>query len=193
MIEQPVCANRFLESLSFDGPAPDRASKMMLYGQFVGSWDLRIVDYEADGSRWDGFGEVYFGWVLEGRAIQDVWISPPRNARKNVSTTRNTYGTTLRVYDPNIDAWHILWTNPITQTYNTMIGRKIGDEIVQEYRDGDGTLNQWVFSEITPNSFHWIGRSSKNVVKGWDVGTDFFARRREKNVASSGNRLIMGL
>jgi len=181
MIEQPVCVNRFLESLSFDGPAPDRASKMMLYGQFVGSWDLRIVDYEADGSRWDGIGEVLFGWVLEGRAIQDVWISPPRNARKNVSTTRNTYGTTLRVYDPNIDAWHILWTNPITQTYNTMIGRKVGDEIVQEYRDGDGTLNQWVFSEITPKSFHWIGRSSKDVGKRWDVGTEFFARRKETN------------
>ena len=176
MIEQPAPANRFLEALSFDGAASDRAAKMMLYGQFVGSWDLRVVDYETDGKRWEGVGEVHFGWVLEGRAIQDVWISPPRNARKTISTTRNTYGTTLRVYDPKIDAWHILWINPITQIYNTMIGRKIGDEIVQEYRDVDGTLNQWIFSEITPKSFHWIGRSSKDDGKGWDVGTEFFAR-----------------
>lgn len=86
--------------------------------------------------------------------IQEVWISPPQNARENVSTKRNTYGTTLRVYDPKIDAWHILWINPITQTYNTMIGRKIGDEIIQEYHDDDGTLNQWIFTEITPKSFH---------------------------------------
>ena len=184
MTEQSVYVNRFLEALSFDAPASDRASKMMLYGQFVGSWDLQIVDYEADGSRWKGIGEVHFGWVLEGRAIQDVWISLPRNARKSVSTKRNTYGTTLRVYDPNIDAWHILWINPITQTYNTMIGRKIGDEIVQEYRDGDGTLNQWIFSEITPKSFHWIGRSSKDNGKGWDVETEFFARRREMSAES---------
>jgi len=179
MIEQPAPANRFLEALSFDGAASDRAAKMMLYGQFVGSWDLQVVDYEADGKRWEGVGEVHFGWVLEGRAIQDVWISPPRSARKVISTTRNTYGTTLRVYDPNIDAWHILWINPITQIYNTMIGRKVGDEIVQEYRDVDGTLNQWIFSEITPKFFHWIGRSSKDEGNGWDVGTEFFARRKQ--------------
>lgn len=179
MTQQSAYVNRFLEALSFDGAASDRAARMMLYGQFVGSWDLQVVDYEEDGKRWEGVGEVHFGWVLEGRAIQDVWISPPRNARKTISTTRNTYGTTLRVYDPNIDAWHILWINPINQTYNTMIGRKIGEEIVQEYRDVDGTLNQWIFSEITPKSFHWIGRTSKNESKGWDVGTEFFARRRK--------------
>src|SRR5208337_1967054 len=109
MTEQSAYVNRFLEALSFDGAASDRAAKMMLYGQFVGSWDLQVVDYEADGKRWEGIGEVHFGWVLEGRAIQDVWISPPRNQRKTISTTRNTYGTTLRVYDPNMAAWHILW------------------------------------------------------------------------------------
>jgi hypothetical protein len=59
-----------------------------------------------------------------------------------------------------------------------------GDEIVQEYRDGDGTLNQWIFSEITPKSFHWIGRSSKDDGKGWDVETEFFARRREMKAES---------
>jgi hypothetical protein len=180
MTERSVYVNRFPEVLSFDGPAPDRASKMMLYGQFVGSWDLQVVDYEPDGSRWEGVGEVHFAWVLEGRAIQDVWISPPRDIRKSVSTTRNTYGTTLRVYDPQIDAWHILWINPITQSYNTMIGRKIGDEIVQEYRDKNGTLNQWIFSEITPKSFHWIGRSFIDADKSWNVETEFFARRRDR-------------
>lgn len=170
-----------LKVLHADGPASDRTSEMMLYGQFVGSWDLQIIDYEADGSRWEGIGEVHFGWVLEGRVIQDVWISPPRNARVNVSTKRNTYGTTLRVYDPKIDAWHILWVNPITQTYNAMTGRKIGDKIVQEYRDENGTMNQWIFSEITPKSFHWIGQSSNDKGKSWRVETGFFARRRSQD------------
>lgn len=179
MAEQSAYVNRFLEALSFSGAASDRAEKMMLYGQFVGSWDLRYVDCDPDGSREEGAGEVHFGWVLEGRAIQDVWISPPRKDRKTISTTRNTYGTTLRVYDPNIDAWHIFWINPVSQVYNTMIGRKVGDDIVQEYREVDGTLNQWIFTEITPKSFHWIGRSSMDVRKGWDVGTEFFARRKE--------------
>jgi hypothetical protein len=153
---------------------------MMLYGQFVGSWDLKVIDHDSDGSRREGSGEVHFGLVLEGRAIQDVWIVPGRGARQgsNVPTMGNRYGTTLRVYDPNIKAWHILWLNPVTQTYNTMIGRKVKDQIVQEYRDEDGTLSQWVFSEITPDSFHWIGRSSRDEGKSWFVETEFFAQRR---------------
>ena len=38
----------------------------------------------------------------------------------------NRYGTTLRVYDPGIDAWHIAWTEPVGQTYLTMIGQAQG-------------------------------------------------------------------
>lgn len=180
MSKHPLAVPAFLEALHSTAPAPDRTDEMMLYGQFNGSWDVKVIDHEPDGSSREGFGEVHFGWVLEGRAIQDVWIVPTRETRQgtNVSTIGNRYGTTLRIYDPDIKAWHILWINPVTQTYNTMLGRKVKDEIIQEYRDQDGTLNQWIFSEITPNSFHWIGRSSHDEGKTWYVETEFLARRR---------------
>lgn len=45
------------------------------------------------------------------------------------------YGTTLRVYDPGLDAWHILWSDPLTQTYQRQLGRARGNDIVQEGRD----------------------------------------------------------
>ncbi len=52
-------------------------------------------------------GEWHFGWALEGRAVQDVWIVPPRGElrRGDAAANVNSYGTTLRVYDPDIDAW----------------------------------------------------------------------------------------
>src|SRR2546425_5180290 len=48
---------------------------------------------------------------LEGRAVQDVWIVPSRSARQapGVSAPGILYGTTLRVYDPRSDLWHIIW------------------------------------------------------------------------------------
>jgi len=182
MNKQPPLAIAFLEALHSDAPAPDRAQEMSLYGQFIGSWNVKVIDRDPDGSCHEGIGEVHFGWVLEGRAVQDVWIVPGRDARHgpNFSINGNRYGTTLRIYDPNIKAWHIIWVNPVTQTYNTMIGRMVKDEIIQEYREEDGALNQWVFTEITPNSFHWIGRSSRDEGKTWNVETEFFARRTEK-------------
>ena len=104
----------FLDALGAAGPAPDRAGKMALYGQFVGSWDLDVTEYRDDGTTRTRPGEWHFGWALEGRAIQDVWIVPPRGQRDGDAVAfSNRYGTTLRVYDPRIDAWHIQWTEPV--------------------------------------------------------------------------------
>jgi len=69
----------FLEGLTANGPAAEYADQLMLYGQFVGDWLAETVEFAADGtvthSQWD----IRFDWVLEGRAIQDLWITPVRN------------------------------------------------------------------------------------------------------------------
>ena len=53
-----------------------------------------------------------------------------------------------------------------------------GGQHPQEYRAEDGTLCQWMFTEITAKSFHWIGRESENDGKTWKVNTEFFLRRK---------------
>jgi hypothetical protein len=164
------------EALLASGPAADRAANMMLYGQFVGSWDGKVVVHEVDGGRRESSSEVHFGWVLGGRAVQDVWIAPSRHARQPAEHDR-MYGTTLRVYDPRSDVWHITWIDPVRQAYDRMIGRKVGDDIVQEYRNQQGTRCQWLFTEITAQSFHWISRDCADERAGWNVRAEFFLRR----------------
>jgi hypothetical protein len=168
-----------LEALRAEGPAPDRASQMMLYGQFVGSWGGRLVYRPPDGPPREASCEVHFGWALEGRAVQDVWIVPSRSTRETTdgSPPRTMYGTTLRVYDPRSDLWHITWIDPVRQDYDRMTGRKVGDEIVQEYRMEDGARCQWLFTEITATSFHWIRRESTDDGKTWNTRVEFFLRR----------------
>ena len=109
-----MMTSAFLDALGADGPAADRAGKMDLYGRFVGSWDLEVRRFFDDGSTRQRQGEWHFGWVLEGRAIQDVWIVPRRGPLRqgDAAANSNRFGTTLRVYDPRIDAWHIQWTDP---------------------------------------------------------------------------------
>jgi hypothetical protein len=157
-------------------PAADRAGAMMLYGRFVGSWDGTFVVHESSGPR-ESSCEVHFGWVLEGRAVQDVWIAPARRGRAAGEGDR-MYGTTLRVYDPRGDVWHITWIDPVRQMFNRMTGRPVGDDIVQEYRADDGTLCQWMFTEITAHSFHWISRDSVDGGGTWTRRGEFFLRRR---------------
>ena len=168
-----------LEALHAEGPALDRASQMMLYGQFIGSWDGQLVYHPSDRPARETSCEVHFGWALEGRAVQDVWIVPSRSARgaADISPPRIMYGTTLRVYDPRSDLWHITWIDPVRQDYDRMTGRKVGDEIVQEYRMEDGARCQWLFTEITATSFHWIRRESTDDGKTWNTRAEFFLRR----------------
>ncbi|MER8879825.1 hypothetical protein [Mesorhizobium sp. M0684] len=115
----------FLAALGSDGPPADRAKDMALYGWLIGSWEMDSVHYLDDGTiqKWDG--ECHFGWVLEGRAIQDVWIRPKRPAPSAM------YGTTLRIFDPGIDGWHIIWNDPLNRDHSRQIGRAEGKDIVQ--------------------------------------------------------------
>ncbi|HYM02194.1 MAG TPA: hypothetical protein VET85_04545 [Stellaceae bacterium] len=148
------------------GPAPDRAAKLGLYGWLIGRWTMDAVIHKDDGTRQDGRGEIHVGWVLEGRAIQDVWILPGV-----------FYGTTLRVYDPGIDAWHILWSDPLKQLYLRQRGRARGPDIVQEGKDDAGVPTRWSFTEITPDSFHWLGERAPDGDRSWRLQVEFFARR----------------
>ena len=144
---------------------------------FAGTWNGALKYLDAEGIRRETTAEVHFGWVLEGRAIQDVWIAPSRHGRKEGERLL-IYGSTFRVYDPQNDLWHITWIDPVKQVCNRMTGRKIGDEIVQEYRTEDGKRVQWLFTEITADSFHWINRESANDGGNWNVRGEFFLRRR---------------
>jgi hypothetical protein len=163
--------------------APNRSSEMPesadVYGWLVGSWELEALHYAAvDVSALGLMGEAHFGWVLEGRAIQDVWIMPRRSERAgHAGKINNMYGTTLRVWDAAIQAWLISWVNPVTGHREEQIGRRIGEDIVQVGARRDGTSTRWRFTEISQNSFHWIGESLNPDGQTWKLEGEFRAKR----------------
>jgi hypothetical protein len=86
------------------------------------------------------------------------------------------YGTTLRIYDPGLDAWHIIWSDPVRQLYGRQIGRADGGDIVQDGTTANGTRIRWSFTEITADSFHWRGERWDEAA-AWRLRTEYFARR----------------
>jgi hypothetical protein len=87
------------------------------------------------------------------------------------------YGTTLRVWDPQIQAWQIRWINPVSGHEERQIGRRVGEEIVQIGARANGTSTRWRFTEITSDSFHWIGEGLRTDGKSWLLEGEFQARR----------------
>ena len=161
-------------------PDAEREPQLTLYSFLVGQWDLDITTLLEDGSSHSGNGEIHAGWVLRGRAIQDVWMIPRLRDRKpgieQMPGAGNWYGTTLRVYDPNLDAWRILWSDPANNFFTQQIGRAQGRNIVQEGPDPRGGYMRWMFSEIQQESFHWTAECSPDK-NSWRKEVDIHARR----------------
>ncbi len=166
-MSSPVTA--FLDALRADGPDPEHAETLALYGQFVGSWRVENTDHRPDGSTHVAIGEWHFGWVLQGRVIQDVWITPARGTDPATLPPgyRHRYGTTLRMYLPEQRCWRILWTDPVTGSSVSQIGRGENGGIVQLGTTADGVPMRWSFRDITRDSFRWVGEISDDGGKSW--------------------------
>jgi len=166
-----------METLPSAGRSLEIAPEDDVYGWLIGSWELDVRRYGVDVSARNLRGEVHFARVLEGRAVQDVWIMPQRSARTaQTEKTCNMYGTTLRVWDPSLNSWRITWINPVTGGRDELIGRWSGKDIVQ-VGARNGTPIRWMFTEITPDSFRWTGEVLEADGATWRLEGEFLAQR----------------
>lgn len=168
----------FRAALETQRRSPEIPEDADAYGWLVGSWELDVRHYWKDVSE-DGIkAEAHFAWVLEGRAVQDLWIMPRVAERTaSVDKTMNMYGTTLRLWDSSIQAWRIKWSNPVADRFEEQIGRWIGKDVVQLGTRLDSTPTRWRFTEITADSFHWIGEALDTDGKTWKLEGEFLAKR----------------
>jgi hypothetical protein len=159
-----------MEALAAPGRSAEIPAEADVYGWLVGSWELEVLRYGVDVRDRRIHGQAHFGWVLEGRAVQDVWIM-------QAAPLVNTYGTTFRVWDPALQAWRVTWMNPISGKRDELIGRRHGSDIVQIGTHGDGTPIRWSFTEITADSFRWLGEALNPDGATWTLEAEFRGRK----------------
>lgn len=165
-----------IKGLGADAADPELKEKLMLFGQFVGDWEIESEWYLPDGSIPKGRGEIHFGWILNGTAIQDVWSGRVENPPPGFPSTG--FGTTIRFYDPKVDALRIVWIAPVGSVVQTFVARQVGDEIVLEGKTPDGKYpERWILSQITPQSFHWRSVESHDDGKTWLLTQKILARK----------------
>jgi hypothetical protein len=168
--------NDFADALISPAPAHELRQAADDFGWLIGGWAAKVRDYDSGGEVRFGEGEWWFSWVLEGRAIQDVWISPPRTKRGTQIDSNaprmasNRYGTTVRWLDRDRQ-WQIVWVNPVSGTTNRLAGKRMGDRFVLE-GTADGQRMRWSFNSIRPTSSLW--RGEEQLPDGtWRLGSEF--------------------
>ena len=154
-------------------------SDLKLFGQFVGSWDLKAT-FIDDGIESHTTGEWHFDWILQRRALQDVLIFPAPEVSSEIPSSNHRMGTSVRFYDGEAGTWRVVWINPSSGTMYKLTGGKVGDEIVLDGDPNDGEPTKWIFSEISDSSFLWRGLVSEDG-ETWELIQEMRANRQERD------------
>jgi hypothetical protein len=172
-------ATEFYSLIRAEGPHPSLGQHADTFGRLIGDWRGDYRQMPADKPPVFGQMEFHQGWILDGRAVQDVFIfsQPGSAAAGRVSrNTAKTFGSTIRYFDPKMGVWHVRWTDPGNNVAADLVAKRVGDDIVQLGMK-DGVANRWVFSDITPRSFIWRNHELQRDGTTWVHREEYHLRR----------------
>ena len=156
------------------GPHPSLGEQAKVFGRFVGTWEIEFTDFSSDGKVTHRSGELIVGWVMDGRAIQDLFIVYPSAAHED----RQVY-TTLRYFDPKSGTWRAAFIDPEHVSIARFAGGAVGyDRIVLDSQDFNGKQTRWSFNDIRPDSFVWREEESSDGGKTWRLQAEDHMKRR---------------
>lgn len=155
---------------------PGLAAELDMFGRFVGTWDIDWVGTDRAGNDISVPGRLVMGWVLGGRAVQDVW-QVPLPGQPSPPGFQPFHGTTLRFYDPALGAWRSTWIEPYKGLVIRFIGRPDSGGVRLDALDQDPPI-RWSFLDVTQDSFRWTAERSPDGGRTWTLEEEMRLRRR---------------
>jgi hypothetical protein len=171
----PRSMARYLEASK---PNPLLREQAAVFDRFIGSWELDCEFFDPAGGIQRKAGEWHFGWILAGRAMQDVLYFYP-NGQRPVDEMQLQGGTTMRLYDAKAGRWNITWCPAVSGIPISLRGGQVGDRIVLLGRDVDNSLLRWSFNDVSSERFMWRGEISKDNGLTWRIEQTMNARRSQ--------------
>ena len=141
------------------------------FDQFVGTWDVSYTNIADDGSSETLPGQLIVGWILDGRALQDIWIQASANPNDPPFK-----GTTIRFYDPVKKIWRVTWVSAAAQAQLLLEGRRTGSTIDLWAETPKGRV-KWTFYDIERDRFRWRNEHSSDNGKTWRLKESHVMRR----------------
>jgi hypothetical protein len=156
------------------GPHASLGEQAQVFGRLVGTWDVEYTHFSKDGKVSHRAGELIVGWVMDGRAIQDLWIVYPSGKR----TEREVY-TDLRYFDPKTGTWPATFIDPEHVSVARFTGGAASeDRIVLLTQDFDGEKTRWSFNDIRPDTFVFREEASSDGGNAWRLQSEYHMKRR---------------
>ncbi len=165
--------NAFINALCSNTKNEQIPEEYDFFGNLIGEWNIIWNDHLNEVEPRRVKGEWIFSWVLDGMAIQDLFIVPSREERLQNKQPDAEYGTTLRFFNPKTSEWDIFYG--CTGEAIRLTARKIDNKII--LTENTTERMRYIFSDITDSSFLWIKEQvTKN--NGWQTVAKVFAERK---------------
>lgn len=145
------------------------------FAPLIGDW---LFDYsEPNGRKLKG--EWYFRKVLEGTAVEDIFICPSRETKQITPQPDAEYGAAIRIFNAKKHCYDMTY---ICTKYTVRLEVHMVDGRI-ECTVTDNPSNKWVFSDITEDTFHW---QNIDVLENgsWKVNCEVFARLLSKKCSA---------
>ncbi len=174
-----ISPNGFVSALVSSQRSPELENVDNVFGFLIGSWDIEAVLHDLEGRTRRTRGELHASWVLEGRAIQDLFIFPRRVDRTPaVRVSGDRYATTIRTYDGKLSAWRVVFINPAAvETNAELVARRDGEAIAMEGSLADGTPIRWLYEDVTVKSFHYSAHRLGSDGRTWQTYLEISGKR----------------
>lgn len=162
-----------IATLAASHPHPSVGDEAQAFDRLVGTWDCDYSFHADDGTVSHASGELRFGWIIDGHALQDIWITYPTGP-----TEERLIGTSVRFFDLKTKLWRVVFVLPALGIITTVEGRAEGDRIVLTGEASDGSRRRWSFNNIRAESFVWRGEKSRDEGKTWRLVEEHQMTRR---------------
>jgi hypothetical protein len=167
-------------TLQAAGPHPSLGDGAKVFDRLVGSWDGEYNEFSKDGKTTRSLGEWTFGWVMDGRAMQDLFIIHPSGTH-----SERYMGVSLRYFDPKSQTWTVTFIDPENNAVETLKGAAVGDDgIVLSSQDADGKQRRWSLVDIRSDSWVFRDEASRDGGKTWRLIEEDHMTRRGANQAT---------
>jgi hypothetical protein len=145
-----------------------------LFDRLIGTWDVRYEFTGQDGKAQVSRGQVQYSWILDGKALQEIWISDWE------TQDLRPYGTTINFYDPKRGRWTAIWIYPANGMTRVMTGGAVDDGWMLAGLDESGALERWTTRIAGPDSVVINAEISSDAGKTWrPAGASYLQRLRK--------------
>lgn len=140
------------------------------YAPLIGDWDFVFFDTYGRQVK----GEWIFRRILEGMAIEDLFICPSRATKEANPQPDGEYGVAIRMYNSERHCYDMTY---ICSKYTIRLEvNKEQDKIICTVLE-DST-SKWVFSEITDTTFVWQNVTVMSNGE-WRINSNILAKRKK--------------